>query len=751
MKAPVLIVGAGPTGLVLAYHLQKQGIACHIIERRKDKESTSKALSINPLSLQILDGMDAMPELLAKGQKTEAVTIHFENRRLSRVQFKTLNTPFPFFLMLPQPETEKIMEDRLNALGGQVDYGCELLSFTQDAAGILAHMRTASGSETWERYRFLVGCDGARSTVRQLLEIPFEGYDYAMHFVMADVKASWSGNLKEAHYFVKDKGFCILLPLTNQRHRVVIKKEGRWHPDAMPAFEDIQRLMRSYGPTDLDLDDPSWISGAAFYNRLAAAHRSGSVFLAGDAAHLFSPIGGLGMNTGIGDAYNLAWRLAFSLKNGASDELLQDYHNERHALAQQLVQHTDRSTSLIARLDRHEREAEADFLPRFSNRGFIRSQLPSQASGLAQHYQKPGVHESQSLKGKLLPYGRNLRHHHDSQRGLRSSSRHRLIIFSDDLQTLRDLNSEGSSQSAWLEVVGITCDLRPAGLDASLPIYIDAGRQWQKTLGLPSEGWLLVRPDQYIENMGRDAADRRSRFSQQTPLSIARETDMKPYAFFDVDGTLINLKSMFSFLDFLQADSFKSFLIPNFERKLAEFKVRSRSILGREDLNRAYYRILAGALESDLDSLGAAWFRSESRKAHFYNEDALALLRERQLSGDVVLVSGSFSSLLHPLAQELGVNTVLCAPLEIQNGRLTGELTGAPMIGQGKAEAIQSFLRQKSAAAEPCHAFGDDISDLPMLLSVGKPNPVYPEPELEAYALAHRWPILRKQVFQEVP
>lgn len=396
----------------MALQLLRYGVPFRIVEKRVDPSSGSKALSMNSLSLQLLDTLELAGPLVAGGHPTRRLTLLYRGKRLTRVDVGRLDLPFPTFLMRPQPETETVMrsavEARSQAGTDTVETGTELLEVVT-GDGLLRVRLGLDGGKSEERpFEYVVACDGAKSTVRTQLSIPFRGYDYGMHFALADVRIEWPGKTDEGYYFVTDETFLILLPLGAGYHRVVAKMDGA--PDrGGPRLDDFRRSVAQCGIPSLELKSAIWLSSAPFYNRLAGSFRESNAFLAGDAAHLFSPIGGLGMNTGIGDAFNLGWRLGYVKRGWAPPSLLSTYVAERSKVARQLVAQTDTLTSLIARLDRHERADEERFLPERRNRSF-RAELGFRLAGMAQTYgEAPMPAEARTAQeSAMLPYAADM-------------------------------------------------------------------------------------------------------------------------------------------------------------------------------------------------------------------------------------------------------------------------------------------------------------------------------------------------------
>ncbi|HSX89064.1 MAG TPA: FAD-dependent monooxygenase [Pseudomonas sp.] len=488
MKSHVLIVGGGPTGMTLALQLQRFGIGFRLIDKRRKEPSGSKALSINPASLNLLDDLGVAEKLVDLGHKTEVINLVYDNRPLMRARFARLPSKFPFFLMLPQPETEQVLEQRLNELGHSIERDCELLGLRQHDDGVEVELRTGDGRER-QHFDYVVGCDGGLSKVRNELELDFSGYDYNMHFILADLRIEWQGAREQGFYFIRDDGFLILLPLKDGYHRIVIKVNEQCPPGYKPSLEEIRDYIARYEIPGLQVSDPIWLSSAPFYNRSAATIRRGRVFLAGDAAHLFSPIGGFGMNSGIADAFNLGWKLGYTLNGLGNDELLQSYVEEREQNTRTLLAKTDKSTSLIARLNRHLPADEQLYLPRLRNRGFIR-RFPLETAGLTLRY---GTPRSELQAGCLLPYVDGADRF--------GQGRHSLLIlppgpsdraaFDRLLALLEPLNSH--LNICWL---GEQPNDLPQGQRLADQHLRDA---WKL-----SEGeFLLVRPDLFIDCRGR--------------------------------------------------------------------------------------------------------------------------------------------------------------------------------------------------------------------------------------------------------
>lgn len=495
MHAHVLIVGGGPTGMTLALQLQRYGIPFRLIDKRLPEPSGSKALSLNPASLALLADLGVAEALIERGQRAEVINLHYANRPLTRIRFAQLPSPYRFFLMLPQPDTEAVLLQRLQQLGQHVERGVELCHLQSQADGSVHVELAEQGVRSRQRFSHVVGCDGGLSQVRQEMGAQFSGHDYDMHFILADLKVRWDGPLEQGHYFITEQGFAILLPLQAGYHRLVIKVNQRCTPGYKPSLAELQAYLQRYGLGAIELSEPIWLSSAPFYNRRASVLRQGNVFLAGDAAHLFSPIGGFGMNTGIADAFNLGWKLAYSLRGAGNAALLESYVSERDTVIERLLAKTDLSTSLIARLDRHSATDEAHYLPQMANRGFIR-QLAIETAGLALRY---GEGNAIAEVGSLLP-------------GLPAQvvqpaighMQHTVLVYPAEHSSaaLKQLRQRLALLETWARCYCLV-DPGQTLVSAAASTFVDPQGLLRRTWRMQPGDVLVVRPDLYIGWRGR--------------------------------------------------------------------------------------------------------------------------------------------------------------------------------------------------------------------------------------------------------
>ncbi|MFD2083463.1 2-polyprenyl-6-methoxyphenol hydroxylase [Actinopolymorpha cephalotaxi] len=331
----VVIVGAGPTGLTLAASLVAGGADVVLLDKAPEGANTSRAAVVHARTLEVLEGLDVSGELVKRGVIVPTFTVRDRDRILLTVGFEDLPTAHPYTLMIPQSVTEEVLAGRLRELGSQVYRPYDVVGVAQDEAGVV--VTTSAGDSV--RCRYMVGADGMHSVVREQAGIGFTGDSYAQCFVLADVRLDWDLSAEEVQLFFSAAGLVVVAPLPGGRHRIVATVEpgsqgAVEHPDA----GEVQALLDARGPrkTRVHVHEVVWSSRFRVHHRLADHYRAGRIFLAGDAAHVHSPAGGQGMNTGIQDATELASRILEGTEDG--------YESVRRPVAAGVVEMTDRMT-----------------------------------------------------------------------------------------------------------------------------------------------------------------------------------------------------------------------------------------------------------------------------------------------------------------------------------------------------------------------------------------------------------------------
>jgi 2-polyprenyl-6-methoxyphenol hydroxylase-like FAD-dependent oxidoreductase len=348
LAVEALVVGAGPVGLTMAAALHQHGIRCRIIDKAAAPTDKSKALVVWSRTLELLDNLGLAETFVHNGLKATGASVYGNGKRLAHIAIHTVESPFGFPLMLPQSETERLLNEHLTHNGIGVERRVELVSFRETPDKIACTLRNADGQEESLEVPWLIGCDGAHSAVRHTLGVPFTGQAEPNDWLLADVHVEGPLAPNEVSVFWHEKGVLVTFPISGNRARVIADL-GTAGPTAPPdpTLAQVQAKVDERGPGGLTLTDPVWLAGFRINERKVSDYRLGRVMLAGDAAHIHSPAGGQGMNTGMQDAFNLAWKLALVERGQAQAEpLLASYSIERSTVGDQVLQGAGRVTTI---------------------------------------------------------------------------------------------------------------------------------------------------------------------------------------------------------------------------------------------------------------------------------------------------------------------------------------------------------------------------------------------------------------------
>jgi len=344
-RSDVLIVGAGPTGLVLALWLTKLGIRPRIIDKTAEPGTTSRALAVQARTMELYRQLGLTEAVLAQGHKVPAVNLWVRAEQRAHLVFSSVGsdlTPYSFLQIFPQDQHERLLIQRLQELGVSVERRTELLSYTDVGDHVAVRLRGPDGLDEVCASSYIAGCDGARSLVRETMGTGFPGGTYRQVFYVADVEAQGPPLNGELHIDLDEADFLAVFPLAERRRARLIgtvRDERAEHPEAL-RFEDVSA--RAIQHLKVQVEKVNWFSSYRVHHRVTEHFRKGRAFLLGDAAHIHSPAGGQGMNTGIGDAINLAWKLHSVLMGRAPDTLLDSFEAERIRFARRLVATTDK-------------------------------------------------------------------------------------------------------------------------------------------------------------------------------------------------------------------------------------------------------------------------------------------------------------------------------------------------------------------------------------------------------------------------
>ncbi|QHC68498.1 FAD-dependent oxidoreductase [Rathayibacter sp. VKM Ac-2759] len=555
----VLIIGGGPVGLTCAIELARRGVAVRIVDKRSGPaDRADKAIGIHCRTMEIWEDQGVVADAIRAGIWLHGQTVYVNGKRTHQVDWSGLDE-LPFaHLGLPQYDTERILTERLAGLGVTVERGVELLSFEQDAEGVDATLGSADGTTT-ARARFLVGCDGGHSAVRAGLGLTFEGglSMFPQLFMLGDVRLDWSmppGHLLRFVRIEDDGDFtgmlvCVPLPGAG-RYRVAtlaprslqktigagVVPAGFWREYAPPTLADIQAVLDDLAPEPTRASDLRWSSTFRVKHGIVDHYRVGSVFVAGDAAHLHPPAGGQGMNTGIQDAWNLGWKLALAVQDNAAPDLLDSYEAERRPAGRAIV---DRAVSLAFTDEMDMEDEKAQFLldmqmtTSYAGSALVGEDVAVEGAlrGPAPGERAPDVHGLTAFG-----VGHDLRLF-DLTRGTRST----LLLHADDSVDENGLVEAGAlartarhRSSGEVDAFLITGPESRIPADLGVPVLRDGSGEFARTYGGPGLTVHLIRPDGHVGYRSAGAvpdgldAHLRQLFGDISPIDRPSERNEKP-------------------------------------------------------------------------------------------------------------------------------------------------------------------------------------------------------------------------------
>jgi 2-polyprenyl-6-methoxyphenol hydroxylase-like FAD-dependent oxidoreductase len=340
----VLIVGAGPVGLFLANECARRDLRYRVVETRPTQSTHSKALAIFPRTMEIFDMAGIVNPFLEVANKVTKVAVISHGRSLAHMPFTPDESPYSFVAMVPQDVTEKLLVEQLQRKGGTVEYQTEFISASQQSDHVEVVLNHQGQSHTLTT-KFVVGCDGAHSAVRHLLNLPFEGAEYQSLFILADIETNNTLPADELQLCPSEFGPVAIFPMSATRRRIVATVETM-EGDA-PSLELVRQVLAQRAPKEIEALKMYWSSYFRIHHRQVAEMRKERMFIAGDAAHIHSPFGGQGMNTGLHDVWNLVWKLDLALKGYGNDELLNSYSTERRPVIKGVIEATHTLTQAL--------------------------------------------------------------------------------------------------------------------------------------------------------------------------------------------------------------------------------------------------------------------------------------------------------------------------------------------------------------------------------------------------------------------
>ncbi|KTD62677.1 FAD-dependent monooxygenase [Legionella shakespearei] len=504
----VLIVGAGPVGLFCANELTRHGLTCRIIDKKTHLSEQSKALGIHIRTLDVLEDCGLIDEFLKQGHQVDGVLFKSRGKTLVNATFADIEASRHYLIDLPQDKTEAILNKSLQDKGIHVEWETELTHLIQAPNEITATIKKPNNKIELFSANWLIACDGAHSTVRHQVDAEFKGAEYKQAWWLADLLIDWQVPDNRMAIYISDKGPLACFPMGNKRYRVVMTAPQKGTEN--PTLEDIRNEFKQRSSDPATLSDPIWLTPFSIHHRQIQQYRCDRVFFAGDAAHIHSPMGGQGLNTGLQDIYNLAWKLALVEKRNAKPELLNSYHAERFPVGHEILKKTDKMTRIM--LLRQPvlvtlRNAFIGFMASFKR---VRNFMAKDLAELSICYAKsPIVHQSGCVKhvkaGDYFPAFQLTEY--ATQKAQNSISivqgtQHHLFIFVGlndkkvpQLISLARSLAKKYSQSTKIHVV---LNKKTEKRDGKINFWMDEEQQVHKRFGFRKPTVVLVRPDKYI-------------------------------------------------------------------------------------------------------------------------------------------------------------------------------------------------------------------------------------------------------------
>lgn len=513
----VLIVGGGPTGLTLALELSAQGVSYRIINKAAERSPYSRALVVQPRTQELLNRHGDVRQLLATGFQAAGTTIAINGKKVADMDtdFRGITTTqFPGPMAISQAETERYLDDMLAKHGVTVEMGIEAKSIEPDTDGVTVVLASQDGKDETIRTKYVVGADGAHSSVRHAAKsLTFEGDAYPQEFILADVHIK-SDMPPERAYFCLSSGVCVVLPQQHGMARLIVSRPDRPQVHDL-TLEDFQEFLDKVYPGHAEAYDPVWLTRFHLHHRLVSNYREGRLFLAGDAAHIHSPAGGQGMNTGIQDAINLGWKLGAVLRDEKPYSFLDTYNKERRPVGEYLLKNSDKLFSFMTSMSPfflwlrnlllpwvlpwmvsspQRVQNSLKFMTQFGIR-YRRSPIVGTAPG----FNGPVKGGYRAVEGQLRgPEGEKF------LQDLLTPDSHHLVLFSGIDSNAASEGDLHRAEAKFLEssvtktkAHTIICDEgdRQSG-------WVDIENATHRAYGFERPGYVLVRPDSYVAHIG---------------------------------------------------------------------------------------------------------------------------------------------------------------------------------------------------------------------------------------------------------
>ncbi|MGQ3887899.1 FAD-dependent monooxygenase [Legionella sp. CNM-1927-20] len=501
-----LVVGAGPVGLFCANELFRHGVSCRIIDKKSALSDKSKALAIHIRTLEAFEDTYFLNDVLEQGHKVYGVLFKSDSGLLSEINFERIGSNYNFLVDLPQNKTEDILYQGLLAKNISLEWQSELISF-QEGDPVIASIKKPNDQIEKIAAKWIIACDGAHSTLRHLCNAKFLGAAYKQQFWLADLHVQWDLPEDKMVIYVSSNGPLVCLPMGNKRYRFITTTPAN-KPKEL-TLEDMIAIFKERSSDKATLYDPVWLAGFSIHHRQIDNYRYGHVFFCGDSAHIHSPMGGQGLNTGIQDAYNLVWKLSLVLKGDAKEVLLDSYQIERHPIAKSILKKTDIMTKMFLLKSKPLINLRNKLMSKLTSYDFLISPIVKDLAELGISYAKSPIVSAKGQKtrfriGEFIPAVTLKSIQQRTSQLIETicqGTLHNVFVFLPD----KDFNEEVEEKlidltKKYQSVLHVHLVLLDSlSTSSSLPsVWLDENYIIQDRFNIKNSAAIVVRPDKYI-------------------------------------------------------------------------------------------------------------------------------------------------------------------------------------------------------------------------------------------------------------
>lgn len=526
-ETQALIIGAGPTGLTMAAELARHGIKSRIIDKASTPSKASKAFAIHARTLELFENIGIIQDILEHGNRVHGFCVYNQGKVVAELKMDLLESKYPFLINIEQSKTEQILISHLRHFGIEIEWQKSLINLSQDDESVTAEVKDVSGKVEHITTHYLCGCDGTYSTTRKLLNIDFQSAPYPDQWLLADLDISWNYPSNELATFISKKGTTAFFPLKDHRGRLMFQMNGKKTYEDLPeaSIQDVKNLLKERGFKDVEVSNPTWISWFKLHHKVVNKYSKNRVFLLGDAAHIHSPLGGQGMNTGIQDAYNLAWKMGLVLHGSSPKTILDSYEKERLPVAEGVGNLADRMTKMIGVQNPVLKLMRDTFLPIMTKVDKLQNKIMNAFAQIEVHYKDSPIVSEQWHKSKTVTafkhphedlepgervgnyalFNLNTQQHTDLY-ALFTGAEHELLLFTglypttEEFDSIADIYTDVIKRFGDLIETHLICGVRelPEGFPHIPSTHIDENFRMHQGFASEKASLYLIRPDGYV-------------------------------------------------------------------------------------------------------------------------------------------------------------------------------------------------------------------------------------------------------------